>query len=298
MGILHGRDLFSPKWITALVSDSGNRLWIVPIKYPIDNWFIAKINRSLYVFEISPRAVKTYYATGVKALKFLFYDTTHCQPLRTEQLDELRRFLTKNNLKRVDEKGMNIFRYLKGKENRDTKEHDLTELIEDLQKETPTETTTGLVNFLRTIPDLHIAAPVEPISTFLDEEVLTTKPGFLGNLFSMYETLNEVRRRVTNTPVSGKTSWLKMAMVMGVVAAIIIFAGIGFEEGWFDASSLDLGLGGALTGGAAENPADPNYWTSRYSAEDLAIMVENGTLNKNDLPNEIWDIVKTQDIET
>jgi len=298
IGILNGRDLFSPKWITAQISDSAGRLWFVPIKFSIGNWFIAKIDRSLYVFEIDSRAIRTYYATGVRTLRFLFYDISNCQPLQTEQIDYLRRFLEKNHIQKVDNRILTLLRNLKSTETAATESHDLTQLFETLEKEPLTADLSALLTFLSELDNMQISAPVEPISTFLDDELMTTKPSFLGNLFTLHEGVVDVRRQVFNRPQSGRVSWLKMGMIIMVIMSIAVFAYIGTEEGWFDLDSLDLGIGGLelAPSTSAEDPSDPNYWFKRYSPEELATLVDNGTITKDELPNEVWDLVKTVEV--
>ena len=295
MGILHGRDIFNPKWITALISDSGNRLWLIPVKFTIGTWFICQINRSLYVFELDHRAIRTYHATGVRALRFIFFDVSHCQPLQPDQLDKLRRYLENNKLGKVNRPKLNLFRILKSKE-AGQQSHDLGSRLEDLQQHTETETEaiSEVIGLLQGMNKKQIAAPIEPISSFLDEELLATKPSFLGNLFSMHESLAEVRQKVTNRPASGKISWLKLGLVAMVIMGIAVFLFIGTEEGWFDFDSLDLGIGGELI--PSNDPNTPEYWTSKYTAEELALAVESGEVNRDDIPKEVWDIIKNQDV--
>jgi len=292
MGIMNGRDLFAPKWITAQITDHSNRLWFVPIKHTIGNWFLAKIDRSLYVFEIDARAIRTYYATGVRTLRFLFYDVSSCQPLQPDQVDYLRRFMDENKIAKVDGTMVKLLRSLKRVETPTTTAHDLTALLEQLQKMDQNTETASLITFLSELDNTQVSAPVEPVSSFLDNELITTKPSFLGNLFTQYRALDAVHQKVTNKTAGGGMSWLKLGIVFMMIMAVAVFAYIGTEEGWFDFESLDLGLGGAFaptTG--SDDQSDPGYWTSRYSPQQLIEMVNNGTLYEDDLPKEIQDIL-------
>ena len=52
MAILHGRDLFSSKYITAEIKDQSKRLWYVPIKSTMDEYFLANLGGQVYCFKI------------------------------------------------------------------------------------------------------------------------------------------------------------------------------------------------------------------------------------------------------
>ena len=66
MGIFHGRDLYSAKWLTAEIDDHGSRRWIIPIKHTIGKYFLAKIDKLYYCFEVDLAAIKTYRGLGPK----------------------------------------------------------------------------------------------------------------------------------------------------------------------------------------------------------------------------------------
>jgi len=152
--------------------------------------------------------------------------------------------------------------------------------------------TASLITFLSELDNTQVSAPVEPVSSFLDNELITTKPSFLGNLFTQYRALDAVHQKVTNKTAGGGMSWLKLGIVFMMIMAVAVFAYIGTEEGWFDFESLDLGLGGAFTPTASEDQSDPEYWMSRYSPHQLAEMTQNGTIYIDDLPPDIQDIVE------
>jgi len=298
MGILHGRDLFSPRWITAQITDESNRLWFVPIRHTLGNWFLAKLDNAYFVFEIDSRAIRTYYASGVRTLRFLFYDVSSAQPLRPDQLVKLREFLSENKIKKVDQNMLRVLRGLKKAEKVNTESHDLTLLIEQLQEKKDRENTEEeLLVFLKELDNKQISAPVEPISTFLDNDLKTTKASFLGNLFTQYRSLDNIHRVVTNRPQSGKLSWVKMGVIIMAIMGVATFAYIAQEEGWLDPGALNLDLGLTPTlGGLTQD--DPQYWFNQYGdPATLAILVENGTVNKDDLPKEVWDIVREIDVK-
>ena len=125
MGVFHGRDNYSPKWINAEIDDAAGRRWVVPIKYTIGDYFLTDIEDQLYVFEIDHKAIKTYRGTGLRTIRYLNYDTTHFRPI-TEKVKELELLLKKNNLPRVNNIMSNVFRVLAKREKAEFTPHSLT----------------------------------------------------------------------------------------------------------------------------------------------------------------------------
>ena len=66
MGVLHGRDIYSSKWITAEISDASNRVHYVPIKHTLGDYFLADILGDVYAFKIDGSRILQYRETLVK----------------------------------------------------------------------------------------------------------------------------------------------------------------------------------------------------------------------------------------
>ena len=64
MEILGWRDLLSAKWLTALNTDVNGRLFFIPIKHLLGDYFVAKINGHIFAFEMGYQQIKTYVATA------------------------------------------------------------------------------------------------------------------------------------------------------------------------------------------------------------------------------------------
>ena len=73
MGVLHGRDLLSPRHTTAIIWDASNRLYFVPIKYSLGDYFPVVINGLLYVFKIDGSRILTYKEVGSKSFRVLYF---------------------------------------------------------------------------------------------------------------------------------------------------------------------------------------------------------------------------------
>ena len=71
MGVLHGRDLLSSKWITAIISDSSHRVHFVPIKHVIGDYFITDIDGDVYAFKIDGRRILQYRESMVKTFRII-----------------------------------------------------------------------------------------------------------------------------------------------------------------------------------------------------------------------------------
>ena len=44
------RTIFSSKYTTAVITDSANKVYLVPIKYTIGNYFVTELNKTFHVF--------------------------------------------------------------------------------------------------------------------------------------------------------------------------------------------------------------------------------------------------------
>ena len=129
MGVLHGRDMLSSKWITAIISDASHRVHFVPIKHTIGDYFITDIDGDVYAFKIDGRRILQYRESMVKTFRILQYDISHHLPLSAET-KELEIILELNKLPKVDGMLANIFKILGSKERGDFVSHKLVELID------------------------------------------------------------------------------------------------------------------------------------------------------------------------
>ena len=149
MGILSGKDIFKSKFITAQIIDSSNRVYFIPIKHTIGDYFLASINSELYVFKLDGSKHLTYRHTLTRSFQVVIYSTDNFKPLSVDT-NKLKEILDVHNFHKVDRSLLKLFKLLsikeKNKEKTDKKTdvpkdpdgnviiHDLNNFLESLEK--------------------------------------------------------------------------------------------------------------------------------------------------------------------
>lgn len=116
MGLLKGQVL-TPKYTTAEISDSDNRIHYVPIKHTIGNYFLAEIDGKYFAFSLENARYLTHrskHGLG-KSFQVVQYDTTHTHCL-SPTTKELEIMLSENSLPKMDRTMHEIFKILARRE--------------------------------------------------------------------------------------------------------------------------------------------------------------------------------------
>lgn len=116
MGLLKGQ-VFSPKFTTAEITDSDDRIYFVPVKHTIDNYFLVDIEGNLYAFDMQGARKLTYRTkTGIgKSFHVIQFDTSHYSALNPTTI-ELQQMLKQTGLPKVDRRLHNILSILSRRE--------------------------------------------------------------------------------------------------------------------------------------------------------------------------------------
>lgn len=305
MGVLHGRDIYSSKWITAEISDASNRVHYVPIKHTLGDYFLADILGDVYAFRIDGSRILQYRETLVKTFRLIRYDTTHYLPLSGET-SELEHVLEINRLPKVDGMLSNVFKILGNKEKGEFATHKLSDLVSritDFEKMSNIGTVTpieenrfskeavNMINYLEHLNIKEIVTPLKGVSEFIQDDLLTTDPKFMGSVVASYQRTDAEHRKITNTPITGKHAWLKFMLVfmgIGLVLAIGFFL---YDGGYLDdigsfGGGIDIGTGG-MGGGISDAQIMQQYPTGA----ELRAAVDSGEVNYNDLSDNAKEIV-------
>ena len=302
MGVLHGRDLFSSKYITAEITDSSNRLHYVPIRFVIGDYFLTDINRQTYCFKIDGSRIKYYQETAVKSFRVIQYDINHFLPVSAKDNKELEEILKRNTLPKVDNMLFSLLKYFGKKEKHDGKEfteHNLAELFDEASKlkEDLPEETQNLINYLNELETDRIVTPVKKISEFLDGELMTTEPKFLGTIVSAYQRTDVEQKKMSNTPIGPKHAWMKMLLVIIIVVMLVAAIAIGWSMGLFNGlmpSFANFGPSGAAstTPGGGTSTANTQSLLSQYPTPDSMVQaIHDKTLSCSQLPKDIKGMV-------
>lgn len=255
MGVLHGRDLLSSKWITAIISDASHRVHFVPIKHTIGDYFITDLDGDVYAFKIDGRRILQYRESMVKTFRIIIYDVSHYLPLSSES-KELEMILELNKLPKVDGMLANIFKILGNKERGTFEPHKLTDLIARItryEKESPVASVipfdtnrfsaeaTQMINYLDHLAVNEIVTPLKKVSEFIQEDLIATDPKFMGTVVATYQRTEMEHKKVTNRPIQSKQAWIKfLAIFMGIGLVGVIGYVI------YDGGHLEGMMGGTL----------------------------------------------------
>ena len=247
MGVLSGRDLFSSKWITALITDASNRLHVVPIKHVVGDYFITDIDRSTYCFKLVGSSIVQYRETLTRSFRVVMYNTTHYRPI-DQNSKELELILAKNHLPKVNTMLAKIMIALGKKEKETFQPHSITELIEritDYDKRNTSKViprnesmysqeVVGIINYLDKLTIDEIVTPLRGVSEFIHEDLLATDPKFMGSIASAYEQADMDHKAITNMPIGAKQGWLKMVAVLMGVGLVVALAFFLYDGGYLE----------------------------------------------------------------
>ena len=295
MGVLHGRDMLSSKWITAIISDASHRVHFVPIKHTIGDYFITDIDGDVYAFKIDGRRILQYRESMVKTFRILQYDISHHLPLGAET-KELEIILELNKLPKVDGMLANIFKILGSKERGDFVSHKLAELIDRIQGYEKVEAQNALnakyskdalnmINYLDHLDITEIVTPLRKVSEFIQEDLIATDPKFMGTVVSSYQRTDMEHKKVTNTPLASKQAWIKF---VAIFMAIGMVGAVGFII--YDGGHLDSMMGG-MSMPTLGMISDDVIMSQYPDAESLRVAVDNGTVDYDKLSSVAQSIV-------
>ena len=297
MGVLSGKDLYSSKWITANITDSSDRLWVVPIKHTLGDYFLADIDGKVYCFKIHPGRIKTYYHTLVKSFRILQYDTNHYMPISSADCAELGRALKVNSLPKMNRMLFNIMKLLGQREKEEFTPHVLQDLVEEVgeHEEQYKEQVLNIKNYLSHLRVDQILTPVRRITDFIQEDLLATDAGFMGDVVSHYQRTDLEHKKVTNTPITGKVAWMKWMLIIGFIVIIALIFYIAYDNGWFDPI---LNAGKSLEGfqginfGAPPGSTDAEFAAKYPTPEAAKAALDRGELHESQIPPAMRELVK------
>ena len=290
IGIFSGKKIFSPKNITAEITDAGNKIHFIVIKYMIGDYFLAPINKQIYAFKMDGTRIKTSDAGGTRTFSVIHYDVAHYLPISPSDLKLLEITLNENFLPKVDNRLLNILQIF-GKREKESKgnfvQHDIGELIEKLavHEERYSQEISELINFMASLEKQYIVTPVKRITDFLQGDLKTIDAKFMGEIFTQAVKMDENAKKVLNPPLNAKKSWLVLIMAIGMVILLIGLLYFANESGAFSSvGGMIPSIGG---GGYDEKSLMSKYPTGPA----LRLAVDSGQLDYTKLPKSVQKIV-------
>lgn len=313
MGGIKNRDLFSTKFLNAIVN-AGQRFFVLHVKqYLGNNFFLAKIERKYYLFKIDPARIKLYHHFGVQNVAKIDYELSNYNPIDEKQIADLENILNANSLSKVDRKMFKLFDILGRREklNEDgtlKDPHKLDELLAEAKKyQGDDEAVLEIIEYMRHLDVKQIVTPVKRLSEFLYKDLKEPDPGFADQLLNRSIATDKENKRMTNIPVDGKSPLLKIViilMLVGLIVGVIIY---GFQTGQFHIPTI----GGNFGGGAVQTftppgssvpvvsgplgPTTPvSQWAAAYpTPQSLESAVNSHQIACTQLPKEVKDMVNT-----
>jgi len=256
LGVLHGRDLLSSKWITAIISDSSHRVHFVPIKHTLGDYFITDIDGDVYAFKIDGRRILQYRESMVKTFRVIIYDVSHYLPLSAET-KELELILQLNALPKADNMLANIFKILGNKERGSFAGHKLAELIDRIkhyegsattaQQEQYSRDAQNMINYLDHLDVTEIVTPLKKVSEFIQEDLIATDPKFMGTVVASYQRTDMEHKKVTNTPIQSKQAWIKFLAIFMGIGMVFAIGYIVYDGGYIDGAGFSVPTLGGIS---------------------------------------------------
>lgn len=296
--------LFDTKYITAIISDESDRSFFIPIKNVVGNYFLAEIERQIYVFTLKGARILTKRQSATRSFRYINYETSHFRPVSLADNKELELVLETNKLPKVNFMLFSVLKELgrrekgikKGKFLLDTP-HRLKDLVDEISKDENkyTEQVRNIKEYLDHLKVEQIITPVQKMANFLDEDLIQTDPGFYGEIISRFKRTDIEHKIIMNKPVKASKHWLKwiavMVLVMGVAAGALLIFGGG------NMTMPDFGglLPTSLTAPGAMSSAE---FQRLYTPESAKIAIDQGTLNINQVPPELRNIVTSVKLPT
>lgn len=283
MGVIHGRDLLSTKWPTAIIIDSVGAAHFFPIKNPIGDFFFAVINNEIYAFN-TRRQPFSWRQSMARTFSFYVYFTDNYNPV-TEELKELDNILERNDIRKFSMLWYKALKLFARSEKRKFESLEKVALIEALSKEKEKNPKRfadheELIQFLKDQPLEKIVTPVRRATDFLDETFLAPDPAIFGAIKTSLKMLLNENREVNHVEIKAKKGWMKIILLMCVI-------GMGIAIGWFiyDGGYLD-NLGGVSFGAISDQELQARY----PNCNSLVDAVNAGTVKLDQISKTGLDI--------
>ena len=274
MGIVHGRDLLSTKWPTAIIIDAVGAAHFVPIKNPVGDFFFAIVNKELYLFNTRQQPY-SWRQSMAKSFDFYVFFTDNYNPV-TKHIKELERILEKNDLPRYSLMMHRFFSRLARKEKHVYEAVKIKTIIDSLKAEKATDPVKKvqimeLIDFLENLSTDEIVTPVRRVTEHLDQTFLAPDPAAFGVIKTALQLLLTQNKEVNHVEIKAKQGWMKIILIFMVIGMGVAIAWFVYDGGYLD--NVGSSLGGSF-GVISDEQLQARY----PSCEQLRDAVDSGTV--------------------
>lgn len=279
MGVLHGRDLLSTKWPTAIIIDSVGAAHFFPIKNPIGDFFFAVVNNEIYAFNTREQPF-SWRQSMAKTFAFYVFFTDNYNPV-TKELKELDTVLERNDIRKFSMMWYKVLKMFARGEKRKFEAMEKLVLIEALSKDMKSNPKRHadyeeLIDFLKDQPLDKIITPVRRCTDYLDETFLAPDPAIFGAIKTSLKMLLNENREVNHVEIKAKKGWMKIILLMCVIGMGVAIAWFIYDGGYLD--NLGASIGPSF-GGMSDQQIMSNY----PNCESLHAGVDSGKLKYDSL---------------
>lgn len=208
-------------------------------------------------------------------------------PLSPADTQALEIVLTKNSLPKVNRLLARTFKLLGEREKAVFKEHDITGLINqvlEVKSKSPVEQK-NIATYLKNLDVEKIVTPIKKVADFIQEDLLPVNPAFLGNVIGQWIRADTVRKKVMNTPITGKIPWLKIMLITAMVVGIAVFGIWAWQSGVFNSIFHEPGQMTAK-----------EIMAKYPTPETLKAAIDRGEVNYDKLPPDIKKMVDNAEL--
>lgn len=305
MGIFSHDQIYSRKFINAEIMDSSQRIYVVHIKYPIGEYFLAEIDGKIYAFRMKGK-LYSYHHRAMFTTRKMYFTTAHYRPIDFENNKDLEIFLRTNQLPNVDRTLLSTLKYLGKREKskmvkrkpkrgvevteEEFQPHDLKELAKVIQgkEDVYSAQVKNLLTYLESLNVDQIVTPCKNITEFLEDNLIATDPKFLGDTLLTADETDKEHKIVTNVPVKGRGPMLKIIAIAAIISMVGLTGWIAYDQGWFN------GLGGGIPGFTPKKETPPEC----SSPEACKMAVDAGKVKKSDLPPDLQKLIDSVKLPT
>ena len=224
MGVISHRDVFSPKYITAIIRDSSGRGHFVPIKHTIGDYFVTDIDKQVYCFKIEDSRIITYKETAARSIRILFYSTKHYKPMSPDHTKKLEDLLETNGLPRVNMTMFGVFKILSQREKQAKafQSHNVQEIVTAISNggKNYSSQAQNIETYFKNIAVEQVITPVKDTTEFLEDDFVGTDPKYLGDIYNAIQRTDFVAKKVTNVKTDAKKPWMIIIALVAIVGAI------------------------------------------------------------------------------
>lgn len=287
--------IYSSKYLNAEITDAGDRIHVVHLKYILGDYFVTKIDGQTYVFRIKGK-IYTYHAFGMRTVRKLYYNTKHYMPISQDDYKKIENMIDVNALPKLNRTLFNVLSYLGKTERKDFKEHDMESVfsvIADQATEYAKEAA-NMKNFLDHLKIDKIVTPVKEVTEFMQEDFIATDPQFFGDVLPAFQRLDVEDKLITNKPVRGKKNIVKfIAIALGVSLVALLLIHLNSIHAFDQISGPFDSVGSFFRTQNHAPPAGPTIPAQCQGApETCKAAVDSGQVKLSQLPATLRSVIE------